>query len=65
MRKSELCFIKSDFNDFQDMIKEKVIERNFLLSYQQFSINSLSWQVVLCKKIAICCFLDDVYIYLT
>ena len=34
MRKSELCFIKSDFNGFEDMIKEKVIER-FFLSYQQ------------------------------
>ena len=35
MRKSELCFIKINFNNFEDMIKEKVIERDFLLSYQQ------------------------------
>ena len=38
MRKGELCFIKSDFNDFEDMIKEKVIEWDFLLSYQQMLI---------------------------
>ena len=36
MRKSELCFIKSNFNNFEDMIKEKVIERDFFFSsYQQ------------------------------
>lgn len=65
MRKSELCFIKSNFNNFEDMIKEKVIERDFFFFKLSTKINSLSWQIILCKKIAICCFLDDVYIYLT
>ena len=32
-RKSDLCLINDDFNDFEDIIKVKITDRDFLLSY--------------------------------
>ena len=34
-RKCELCLINSDFNDFEDIIKVKIIDRDFLLDYHR------------------------------
>ena len=63
-KKCELYLINEDFNDFEDIIKVKIIDRDFLLDYQWKLIPYLR-KLFYLKKTATCCFLDDVYIYST
>ena len=57
-RKCELCTIVGDFNDCEELVGEKLLDKHFLLDYHQ-KIISLCSTSFLCQKKQ----LDEVYTY--
>ena len=53
-RKCELCVIENDFNDFENLIAEKMLDRYFLLDYHHelllYRHQFRSFPYFLCKK---------------
>ena len=56
--------INDDFNDFEDIIKVKITDRDFLLSYH-WKVMTYLRKLFYAKKKTFCCFLYHVYIYST
>lgn len=54
--------IVDDFNDFEELIGEKILDKNFLLDYHNKPFPYLR-RLFFAKKTVCCCFLDEVYTF--
>ena len=61
-RNCELCVINDDFGNFESDIREKILDRDFLLNYHNKFYPYLR-RLFFAKKTACCCFLDEIYSY--
>ena len=59
-RKCELCVIGDNFDDFENVVGEKILDRDFLLNYHNKLYPYLR-RLFFAEKTACCCFLDEVY----
>ena len=57
-----LCVIVDDFKDFEELLRENILDKNFLLGYPKQLFPYLR-RLFLAKETATCCFLDDVYVH--
>ena len=61
-KKCELCVINDDFGDFENVVFEKILDRDFLLDYHN-KLYSYLRRLFFAKKTACCCFFDEVFSY--
>ena len=54
--------IVDDFKDFEELLRENLLDKNFLLGYPKQLFPYLCG-LFLAKETATCCFLDDVYVH--
>ena len=59
-RKCELCVIGDNFDDFENVVREKILEGDFILNYHSKLYPYLQ-RLFFAKNTACCCFLDEVY----
>ena len=52
--------ITDDFGDFENVVHEKILDQNVLLDYHSKLYPYLR-RIFCAKKIAYCCFLDELY----
>ena len=58
--KCELCVIEDDFGDSENVVHEKILDRDLLLNYHNKLYPYLQ-RLFFAKKAACCCFLDELY----